>query len=146
MHFTSLVVAEKDHRRCTMRGLKIQLSVDPSANLQTDALQSRSRGLRPFPSTRRQTPLTRKGVPYFIKPARSPRILAAASSEPANETSQKFGNVQATPVRTGSGSVVAAPAQPGIYAFYDKEGQLQYIGLSRKVSSHLNLDIGNSLI
>lgn len=29
------------------------------------------------------------------------------------------------------------PAAPGIYAVYDKAGDLQYVGLSRRVSSSL---------
>merc|ERR1712130_651420 len=40
----------------------------------------------------------------------------------------------ALPVREDDGALRPVPALPGIYAFYDKEDELQYIGLSRKVS------------
>jgi len=33
------------------------------------------------------------------------------------------------------------PAAPGIYAVYDKEGDLQYVGLTRRVSTSLDIHL-----
>lgn len=59
--------------------------------------------------------------------------ISSAPEESGQSASQKFSDVQASPVRQEDGTVQAAPAHPGIYAFYSKEGQLEYIGLSRRV-------------
>lgn len=51
----------------------------------------------------------------------------------ASEAASSFSTIDASPVRGEDGSLAAAPGQAGIYAFYSKDGELQYIGLSRKV-------------
>jgi len=61
------------------------------------------------------------------------RVVVSASESPSSGA-VSFAEVEALPVREESGALRAAPAVPGVYAFYDKEGVLQYIGLSRKVS------------
>ncbi|CAI7910210.1 unnamed protein product [Closterium sp. NIES-54] len=43
----------------------------------------------------------------------------------------------ATPIIASDGSVAAFPAASGIYAIYDKEGALQYMGLSRRLAASL---------
>lgn len=58
---------------------------------------------------------------------------ASSSSDSAPGTTSSFTGARALDVRDENGDIKPAPAQAGIYAFYDKEGQLQYIGLSRKV-------------
>ena len=68
----------------------------------------------------------------------------AVSSAPADSSSgvgQSYAEVQASPVRADDGCIAPAPAKPGIYAFYNKEGELQYIGLSRKASKEQNRKI-----
>jgi len=62
-------------------------------------------------------------------------VLSASESSPGSVVS--FGQVEAVPVREDDGELKPAPQVPGVYAFYDKEGVLQYIGLSRKVSPRL---------
>ncbi|CAI5506105.1 unnamed protein product [Closterium sp. Naga37s-1] len=46
-------------------------------------------------------------------------------------------NTPATPVFTSDGAVAAFPAASGVYAIYDKEGALQYMGLSRRLAASL---------
>ena len=69
-------------------------------------------------------------------PTQQRRIAArSASPESTPATSSSYADTQSFSVREESGALRPAPSQPGIYAFYNKEGQLQYIGLSRKVSA-----------
>ena len=60
--------------------------------------------------------------------------LVVSASDSSTEAGVSFTAVEALPVREDGGGLIATPAVPGVYAFYDKEGELQYIGLSRKVS------------
>ncbi|BFI25074.1 hypothetical protein AXG93_773s1130 [Marchantia polymorpha subsp. ruderalis] len=48
---------------------------------------------------------------------------------------QKLGEVDA--VDLSSDGSKEFPAAPGVYAIYDKEGKLQYVGISRRVSSSI---------
>ncbi|KAG6552876.1 hypothetical protein Mapa_005531 [Marchantia paleacea] len=48
---------------------------------------------------------------------------------------QKLGEVES--VELTSDSSKEFPAAPGVYAIYDKEGKLQYVGISRRVSSSI---------
>ena len=59
--------------------------------------------------------------------------LVVSASESTTESGVSFTEVEALPVREDGGGLISTPAVPGVYAFYDKEGELQYIGLSRKV-------------
>ncbi len=39
-------------------------------------------------------------------------------------------------MRKEGGGAAQFPATPGVYIVYDREGTLQYVGMSRKVASH----------
>lgn len=60
-------------------------------------------------------------------------VASSAPPESSTEISQSFTATEPLPVRAEDGSLASVPSDPGIYAFYDKDGELQYIGLSRKV-------------
>ena len=49
---------------------------------------------------------------------------------------------QLEPVQTETGERTAFPVSAGVYAVYDKEQKLQYIGLSRKVYLSVHLHFG----
>ena len=77
-------------------------------------------------------------------PSEAIRRLFAASSTPAEsstEVSSSFAATQILPVRAEDGSLSAVPSEPGIYAFYNSDSELQYVGLSRKVRFQLDLQL-----
>ena len=60
----------------------------------------------------------------YQKPRASSQTDTLAAAAPA---------LSDTPLQQLSGEQTALPAAAGVYAVYDKDGTLQYIGLSRKV-------------
>ncbi len=85
--------------------------------------------LRPVTKTHLAAPST--GRVHKSQPVL--RRVVASASESSSVSAPSFTEVQALPVREDDGALRPVPALPGIYAFYDKEDELQYIGLSRKV-------------
>ncbi|KAL3700523.1 hypothetical protein R1sor_018545 [Riccia sorocarpa] len=60
------------------------------------------------------------------------KVCCAASS---SSSVQKLGDVDS--VELTNESCKGFPASPGVYAIFDKEGELQYIGISRRVSASI---------
>ncbi|GBF96829.1 hypothetical protein Rsub_09685 [Raphidocelis subcapitata] len=73
-------------------------------------------------------------------PARAPRAPAPAAAAAAARRARlappraALGEAPLVPVMA-KGEMSAYPDQPGVYAVYDAAGELQYIGLTRKVSA-----------
>ena len=53
----------------------------------------------------------------------------------ASATARSFSAAEARPVQRGDASAEGFPFTAGVYAIYSADGQLQYIGISRKVRS-----------
>ena len=83
-------------------------------------------------SSRSSTELSRLQIKNSDTRAKS-IVASSAPPESSTEISQNFTATEPLPVRAEDGSLASVPSDPGIYAFYDKDGELQYIGLSRKV-------------
>jgi excinuclease UvrABC nuclease subunit len=60
-----------------------------------------------------------------------------SATESSADIVTSFGEVEAVSVREDDGELKPAPQLPGVYAFFDKAGVLQYIGLSRKVRTQI---------
>ena len=63
------------------------------------------------------------------------RSQAQPSSESASTSSgvQNFKDAEPIPVRNAEGTLATFPDVPAVYGVYNAAGELQYIGLSRKV-------------
>ena len=63
--------------------------------------------------------------------------ISGVSQEKTSKSSSgivDFKDAEMVPVRNADGVVGSFPDAPGVYGFYNTVGELQYIGLSRKVS------------
>lgn len=74
---------------------------------------------------------------------RSRNIVSARVSLKCNAASSassvpEFANTEAKPVKGADGSLTSFPDAPGVYAIFNPAGELQYIGLSRKVTCFLH--------
>ena len=74
------------------------------------------------------------------------RLAVCASAADAGEAETQTVSLtslsETAPVSVASSPAEVAsalPSAPGVYAIYDATGQLQYIGLSRKVYGHVQL-------
>lgn len=94
------------------------------------ALQTRlvSRACRPYVAFR-PCPTLRASCKLAHARRRLPRLLVSATG--------KFADTAPMLVRE-RGEFNTFPDAPGVYAVYDNQGQLQYIGLSRKVSASVS--------
>lgn len=73
--------------------------------------------------------------PSLERPTRRPVSVCAASQPPTAEQSVTLPSLAETTAISATSTSGALPATPGVYAVYDKQGTLQYIGLSRKVAA-----------
>ena len=64
---------------------------------------------------------------------RSLKVLSSA--EASTSGPPKFSETATQPVRASDGTVNSFPALPGVYGVFNPAGELQYIGLSRNVST-----------
>lgn len=94
---------------------------------QSDAGCSICQGVRTI-ALRRQSNATASASP------RCRAVLGASRGESA-EASTSFQGAGFTPVVTADGALGDFPQSAGVYSIYSPDGQLQYIGLSRKVST-----------
>lgn len=66
------------------------------------------------------------------QPGRQHALRVCASAEA--EAPSSFAQAKVQPVLGADGQAATFPATPAVYAIYDKDGALQYVGLTRKVS------------
>ncbi len=69
------------------------------------------------------------------------RLVLRASQTEAPEASTSSQGAALTPVKTADGALNEFPQSAGVYSIYCPEGQLQYIGLSRKVCTLLKAHV-----
>ncbi|PSC76690.1 Monothiol glutaredoxin-chloroplastic [Micractinium conductrix] len=62
------------------------------------------------------------------------RVAAQAGEAAPAEQLQSFATTEPQRVRGGDGQLAPMPGTPGVYAVYDSTGDLQYVGISRKVA------------
>ena len=72
-----------------------------------------------------------------VSPRCRPVLQASQTESPEASTSSS--SAAMTPVKTADGSYNEFPQTTGVYSIYSPDGQLQYIGLSRKVSAPRNI-------
>ena len=80
--------------------------------------------------------LRRQSNAFASASSRCRPVLRASQTE-SPEASTSIQGAVLTPVRTSEGALNDFPQTAGIYSIYSDDGKLQYIGLSRKVSSLL---------
>jgi Grx4 family monothiol glutaredoxin len=61
--------------------------------------------------------------------------LAAAAADPTTTPTEDVPALKDAPLLPLPDSVAQVPAQPGVYAVYDGEGAVQYVGLSRRLAA-----------
>jgi len=78
-----------------------------------------------------------------VSPRCQPVLQASQTESPEASTSSSIAAM--TPVKTADGSFNDFPQTTGVYSIYSPDGQLQYIGLSRKVNTRRNITCMASL-
>ena len=63
-------------------------------------------------------------------------VRAAIQPDASATSTSSVASLSDAPLQSVSGEPGVLPTTAGVYAVYDREQKLQYIGLSRKVSSH----------
>eukprot|EP00873_Tetraselmis_striata_P016011 jgi/Tetstr1/436275/TSEL_025117.t1 len=102
-------------------------------------LAAASQGRRLVAIPRASQGETRRWLATFRsgRPSRRPAALGAAVVCAASTPGMlSINDVEAVPVME-NGELTAFPPQAGVYAVYSPEGELQYIGLSRKISASI---------
>jgi Grx4 family monothiol glutaredoxin len=98
------------------------------------ALQHRQRAAA---SSALSSPATRRAI-AAVSRRRGAQLRAASADAPAADAAQQATDLPVlkdAPLLPLPDALPQVPAQPGVYAMYDGEGRVQYVGLSRRLAA-----------